>query len=132
MEKVQIETIKRYSIKNETANKVQIQDMKKYSTEPITGVFNYVTPPEGSLLTNTGSVKGYVKSFPPKQKLESVDIFQVGRGNTAVKIDKQGMSMGGNKFKQAPIRQTVDGSIFINNNGKDMMVVGVLQNVNLK
>jgi hypothetical protein len=94
--------------------------------KPVTGVFNIVKPPPrtggDSAYLGNGYWRGADNSA--NSKYDEVNQFQVGRGNTATKIDEQGIWFGGNKFNNARVRISQEGNFVFNDGKFDRILIG--------
>jgi hypothetical protein len=62
--------------------------------------------------------------YSSNSKLQSVNAFQVGKGDNAIKMDQDGLFFGANKISQAKIRITTEGNFVFNDGTNDRILIG--------
>lgn len=100
--------------------------MKKF--KPVNDkVFNYIRSPQG--MDNKSSSYlggGYWRGIDYSQNsaLQNVNTFQVGHGSQSIKMDRSGLSIGGQSFEEARQRTDTLGNTIYNDGKKDRILIG--------
>ena len=92
------------------------------NTKPITDAFDNIEPPN----MRGDYEKGYYLGQDRQQQkvLDQIDKLEVGKGAQSVKIDEQGISIGGRTFETSRLRIYMNGTQIYNDGKNDRILIG--------